>query len=317
MQPYFSNRSRRTKNQAAPRCNNVWRSALAGATLLVALSATPLRAMPQPGAPRLLRFSWRAAGDAAANRDDASEPAELDNAFVMESESENATDNQTLAPAVPLTNSSPPPGRASTRTPQNSNGNALPASGEMPIFPAPLPRSHSASAPQSRPREATMRAPQSRNDESNVVVPRKEDEKRRRSTFFGADAAILSAAEVPQTLSVGETFRLDVVAKNRGRSSWSSEDDALVRLVALWFHAPSGRRMGYRIRWVRGTIFSGRTARFDADLAAPARAGRYVLVLTMARLREGDYQPPRDFAALDEAARNGHFGARLFRVDVR
>lgn len=236
-------------------------------------------------------------------------------------------DGETLAPAVPLPHRLPPqrePKRrastrsartAQTRTAQSRSdaastdalpSDALPAAGELPIFPAPLPRTPTPSRP----------APK---NESGAVAAPRDDAAPRRVTFIGKrdDAATLTVAPVPASLKTGETLNLDVTARNNGKADWSSDGEAPVRLIAMWFNADGGRRTGYRIRWVRGAIGSGETARLGADLNAPSRAGKYFLVLTMARLNGADYQPPRDYAALKNAADSGHFGTRTFRVTVK
>lgn len=220
------------------------------------------------------------------------------------------TPEPTVPPLPPLTNATPPPYPQVPLPvlPANPPGGrpgagSLPPSMPLPNFPTgtkPVPTPAPTPAPTPTPRPVPRRTP--------APPP-----------ATGGDAGELNVSGTLATMTAGQSSTVTVWVKNTGSRDWpagqAGQLSGAIRFVARWVDFETGQRRKWAYNWLRGDLPPGGTSRWNVELKAPSRPGRYKLIYGLIRLPEGDFQPPPYNASQDRWP--GEFTAIAFAVNVK
>jgi hypothetical protein len=120
-------------------------------------------------------------------------------------------------------------------------------------------------------------------------------------------------------MSPGQTSTVSVWVKNTGSRVWpagqAGQLSGAIRFVARWVDFDSGQRRKWAYNWLRGDVPPGGTSRWDVELKAPSRPGRYKVIYSLIRLPQGEFVPPPYNASQDRWP--GEFAAIAFAVNVK
>jgi hypothetical protein len=120
-------------------------------------------------------------------------------------------------------------------------------------------------------------------------------------------------------MTVGSSVPVTVILRNTGSRVWSSTGDSPVRLIYRWVDAKTNIRHRWAVKWLRETVPPGKSTQLKFDLAAPTRAGDFILTYALVRLNpqvhDGKKYTPPPTKTTDHRW-PGEFGAVSFRVQV-
>jgi hypothetical protein len=124
---------------------------------------------------------------------------------------------------------------------------------------------------------------------------------------------------IPSRMKAGSSVPVTVMLRNTGSRSWSSTGDSPVRLIYRWVDAKTNIRHRWAVKWLSETVPPGKSTQMKFDLAAPTRAGDFILTYALVRLNpqvyDGKkYTPPP--TKTNDHRWPGEFGAVSFRVQV-
>ena len=129
--------------------------------------------------------------------------------------------------------------------------------------------------------------------------------------------AQFNVAGTPANMAPREKVKVTFWGINRGNVGWEtgSVGPNRVRVVARWVDFSTGTRRQWNFFWLREPVAPGERTKWEFDVAAPARPGKYKLIYGLVRLpTSGEYQAP----AYSEPQENwpDEFGAIAFAVEV-
>ena len=133
------------------------------------------------------------------------------------------------------------------------------------------------------------------------------------SDAVSRDAANINVIGTLASVPAGGTMRVTFWAQNKGNRTWTPQD---TRLVMRWIDFSTGTRRLWNFKWMRTSVAPNGQTRFDFDVTAPAKPGRYKLIYGLVRLSApgADFTPPRYDAPQD--AWPNEFAAIAFAVNV-
>ena len=199
---------------------------------------------------------------------------------------------------------------------------------QMSITPMPVPVPTSVKAPTDTPEvvtnEALAKAPTNTPD----IVPvdgASADENVSDDSDYGDVPAATGAPFIaqfnvsgtPARMEPGQKIKVTFWGLNRGTANWQTGSDGAnrVRLVARWVDFSTGTRRGWNFFWLRDAVAPGERTKWDFDLTAPARPGKYKLIYGLVQLpASGEFKAPA-YSAPQESW-DGEFGAIAFAVEV-
>ena len=172
--------------------------------------------------------------------------------------------------------------------------------------PKPTPKPTPASKPAPKPTPAPTPKPKPKPTPTPTPAPQQQPKK--------------NLGGIPSQMKAGSSVPVTVILKNTGSRSWSSTDNtAPVRLIYRWVDAKKGTRMRWAIHWLRAVVPPGGSTRLKFTLAAPPRAGDFILTYSLVRLNpqiyDGRRYTPPPSQSRDHAW-PGEFGAVSFRIQV-
>ena len=129
--------------------------------------------------------------------------------------------------------------------------------------------------------------------------------------------AQFNVSGTPARMAPRETAKVTFWGLNRGTSTWETGSGGAnrVRVVARWVDFSTGTRRQWNFFWLRESVAPGERTKWEFDLPAPARPGKYKLIYGLVKLpASGEYAPPA-YNAPQEAWDN-EFGAIAFAVEV-
>ena len=129
--------------------------------------------------------------------------------------------------------------------------------------------------------------------------------------------AQFNVAGTPAHMAPREKVKVTFWGWNRGTVGWETGGSGAnrVRLVARWVDFSTGTRRQWNYFWLREAVAPGERTKWEFDLPAPARAGKYKLIYGLIRLpASGEYKQP----AYSEPQETwpDEFGAIAFAVEV-
>lgn len=187
-----------------------------------------------------------------------------------------------------------------------------------PILPPPAPFSTPVSAPTPTPAPTAIPVPTPR----PPVVPAPTPAPTLAPTPAPAplpaplprDAANINIAGTLATMPANGRMKVVFWGQNKGNRAWTPQD---VRVVARWVDFSTGTRRKWQFKWMRATIAPGAQTRFEMDISAPARAGRYKLIYGLVRLDAPNAPTVAPSYRAVQEAWPGEFAAIAFAVNVR
>ena len=129
--------------------------------------------------------------------------------------------------------------------------------------------------------------------------------------------AQFNVSGTPAQMEPGERVKVTFWGLNRGSSSWQTgaSGPGRVRVVARWVDFSTGTRRQWNFFWLREAVAPGQRTKWEFDLPAPARPGKYKLIYGLVHLPErGEYSAPA-YSAPQELWPD-EFGAIAFAVEV-
>ena len=118
-------------------------------------------------------------------------------------------------------------------------------------------------------------------------------------------------------MAPGQKSSVTFWGHNLGNTTWQTGGNGpdRVRVVARWVDFSTGTRRKWNLFWLKNPVAPGGRIRFDLDLVAPARPGRYKLIYGLVRVPAGGefVAPPY---SVPQEAWPAEFGAIAFAVDV-
>ncbi len=129
--------------------------------------------------------------------------------------------------------------------------------------------------------------------------------------------AQFNVSATPARMAPGQKAKVTFWGINRGTSNWETGSSGAnrVRVVARWVDFSTGTRRQWNFFWLREAIAPGERTKWDFDLTAPTRPGKYKVIYGLVRVpATGEFKAPAYSAA--QEAWNGEFGAIAFAVEV-
>ena len=129
--------------------------------------------------------------------------------------------------------------------------------------------------------------------------------------------AQFNVAGTPARMAPREKLQVTFWGWNRGSSTWQTGGSGAdrVRLVARWIDFSTGTRRQWNFFWLREAVAPGQRTKWEFDLTAPARPGKYKLIYGLVRLpATGEFAAPA-YNAPQESWPD-EFGAIAFAVEV-
>lgn len=128
-----------------------------------------------------------------------------------------------------------------------------------------------------------------------------------------------SSGGIPSQMKAGSSVPVTVVLRNTGSRSWSSQGPSPVRLIYRWVDAKTDIRHRWAVKWLRETVQPGESTQMKFDLAAPSRAGDFILTYALVRLNSQNYDGKKYLPPPTRTSNHawpGEFGAVSFRIKV-
>ncbi len=129
--------------------------------------------------------------------------------------------------------------------------------------------------------------------------------------------AQFNVSGTPARMAPGQKASVTFWGINRGTSNWETGSSGAnrVRVVARWVDFSTGTRRQWNFFWLREAVAPGARTKWDFDLTAPARPGKYKVIYGLVRVpATGEYKAPAYSAA--QESWDGEFGAIAFAVEI-
>ena len=129
--------------------------------------------------------------------------------------------------------------------------------------------------------------------------------------------AQFNVSATPARMAPGQKANVTFWGVNRGTSNWETGSNGAnrVRVVARWVDFSTGTRRQWNFFWLREAVAPGARTKWDFDLTAPTRPGKYKVIYGLVRMpATGEFKAPAYSAA--QEAWDGEFGAIAFAVEV-